>query len=88
MLESFGFGLSSSSALDLEPHSHQVANLVHSLTISTLVPQFPCSYTSASKLMSQRERKEEKDVSSLGLTADSCIFQLSKFVFETLGESE
>lgn len=35
--------------------------------------------------MSLGAGQEERDVSSLGLTADSCIFQLS--VLETLSES-
>lgn len=41
------------------------------------VPQFPCSPTSASKLVSLRAEERERDISSLGLTADSYVFPLS-----------
>lgn len=48
----------------------------------------PLYHASTSKLVSLGSGKEERDVSSPGLTADSCIFQHSKFVFEILSESE
>lgn len=44
--------------------------------------------TSTSQPLSLGSGQEDRDVSSLGLAADSCLFQLSTFIFETLSESE
>lgn len=53
----------------------------------TPVPQSPCSDQYVKTTVPGAEQ-EDSDVSSLGLAADSCIFQLSGFVFETFSESE